>query len=232
MINQRKRELMMKMIADPKVSPRAKKALRTFLADANDPPGVFEDMPSGDDPTNLLKCHYDENDEENAKKEQQAIEMFDGIQAFIEDNNWHPRIVAPKRKAVLLGFSMRRTALKVLVHVDAEAESICMQTTLPITCPKEYRMLLGSTLNQLNESFRYGAFRLDADTGAVTYRFSYFISGQAFNAKIFSKYLRCCLAVPDINYKLIAGIAAGSMSQEEKATILENLQMLTDAIKH
>jgi len=124
-----------------------------------------------------------------------------------------------ENRAFVLGFSMRNTLLKVLILIDAAAESLTIDTTLPITCLAEYRMIMGSILNKINKNMRYGAFLLDEDDGEIAYRFTYSIAGQEFNPAMFENYLGCCLLIPDENYKSIARSATGSMTNQESDPI-------------
>lgn len=125
---------------------------------------------------------------------------------------------------------MRNTLLKVLILIDAAAESLTIDTTLPITCLTEYRMIMGSKLNKINKTLRYGAFLLDEDDGEITYRFTYSIAGQEFNPAMFENYLGCCLLIPDENYKSIARSATGSMTNQEKIKIVLEIKKLGCAI--
>lgn len=65
----------------------------------------------------------------------------------------------------MMGFSMKNAAFKVLVRVVAEAERATINVTRPISCLSEYRFLMDNKLSRINETLRYGAFRLDEDDG-------------------------------------------------------------------
>lgn len=229
MTETRNNEMLAKMMEDPALDADFKEFLERLHEDEDGPSDLLKSLLSGDFPSDLLK-HLLDDDEVSEEKECKAVKVFEDIKAFIEGNKWKASIIDPENKVFILGFSMRNTSLRVMVRVDAEAESICCNTTLPITCMEEYRMLMGSKLNQMNESLRYGAFRLDEDDGEITYRFTYSYSGQDFNAKMFDNYLDCCLITPDLQYKKIAKIATGSLSKEEKVQVLESLKMLAKAI--
>ena len=212
MTETRNNEMLAKMMEDPALDTDFKEFLERFHGDEDGPSDLLKSLLSGDLPSDLLK-HLLDDDDVSEEKECKAVKVFEDIKAFIERNEWKASIIDPENKVFILGFSIRNTSLRVMVRVDAEAESICFNTTLPITCMEEYRMLMGSKLNQMNENLRYGAFHLDED-----------------NAKMFDNYLDCCLITPDLQYKKIAKIATGSLSKEEKLSVLEKLKALANAI--
>lgn len=215
------------MIATTDLDSRAKGILEMLEKDENVPPELLERLLGGGSDL-IRRLFSDENiDEEKIKR---ADAFFEGIKAFVDGNEWHASVVDKENRVIVMGFSMRNTSLKVLVRVDAEVESVTINTTLPISCLTEYRLLMDSKLGRLNETLRYGAFRLDEDDGEITYRLTYSMAGQEFNSKMFDNYLDCCLITPDINYKKIVKYATGALSKDEKIEVLGKLKSLAVAI--
>lgn len=218
-----------KMMANPELDPKVKGFLEMLQNDDDVPSDLLEKLCSGGLPTGLLDKLLEE-DEVDEGKIKQADSFFESIKSFIDGNEWHASIVDKENRVFVMGFSMRNTSLKVMVRVDGDAESVTINSILPISCLKEYRMLMGSMLTRINETLRYGGFRLDEDDGEITYRYTYSISGQEFNSKMFDNYLDCCLITPDMNYKKIVKYATGALSKDEKVEVLGNLKTLAVAI--
>lgn len=216
------------MMSDPELDPKVKEFLAMLQNDDDVPPDLLEKLCSDSLPE-LIDKLLEEN-EVDEDKIKQADSFFESIKSFIDENEWLASIVDRENRVLIIGFPMRNTSLQVMVCVDAEVESVTINTTLPILCLKEYRMLMGWKLSQLNENLRYGGFRLDEDDGEITYRFTYSISGLEFSSKMFCSYLFCCLITPDRNYKKIVKVATGALSKEEKVEALGNLKALAVAI--
>lgn len=215
------------MIEGVDLDPRAKGFLEMLEKDENVPPELLERIRGGG--SDLIRRLFSDEDTDE-EKVKQADAYFEGIKSFVDEHEWHTSVVDKENRVIVMGFSMKNAAFKVLVRVDAEAESATINATLPISCLSEYRFLMDSKLSRLNEPLRYGAFRLDEDDGEITYRLTYSIAGQEFNSKMFDNYLDCCLITPDINYKKIVKYATGALSRDEKVEVLGKLKSLAVAI--
>lgn len=215
------------MIEGVDLDSRAKGFLEMLEKDENVPPELLERLRGGG--SDLIRRLFSDEDTDE-EKVKQADAYFKGIKSFVDEQEWYTSVVDKENRVIVMGFSMKNAAFKVLVRVDAEAESATINATLPISCLSEYRFLMDSKLSRLNETLRYGAFRLDEDDGEITYRLTYSIAGQEFNNKMFDNYLDCCLITPDINYKKIVKYATGALSRDEKVEVLGKLKSLAVAI--
>lgn len=224
-----KNEMLEKMLRDPEVGSEVKSSLGRLYSD-EDAPSFLQELLAGNVSYDLMHQLLSDDDEVNEAKLEQADKIFEGVKRFIESNGWHASVIDKEYRVLALGFSMQNTSLNVLIRVDANAESLSINTTLPITCLEEYRMLMGSELSKINESIRFGAFRLDEDDGEITYRFTYSIAGQDFLPDVFDRYLDCCLIIPDIHYNSIVKTATGSISNQEKIKIIGDIKKLACAI--
>lgn len=214
-------------VAGADLDPRAKGFMEMLEKDENVPPELLEELRGAG--SDLIRRLFSDEDTDE-EKVKQADAYYEAIKSFIDKNEWHASIVDKENRVIVMGFSMKNAAFKVIVRVDAEAESVTINATLPISCLSEYRFLMDSKLSRLNETLRYGAFRLDEDDGEITYRLTFSIAGQEFNDKMFDNYLDCCLITPDINYKKIVKYATGALSREEKVEVLGKLKSLAVAI--
>ena len=215
------------MIEGVDLDPKTKDFLEMLEKDENVPPELLDRLRSGG--SDLIRRLFSDEDT-NEEKVKQADIYFEGIKSFVDEHEWHTSVVDKENRVIVMGFSMKNAAFKVLVRVDAEAESATINAALPISCLSEYRFLIDNKLSRINETLRYGAFRLDEDDGEITYRLTYSIAGQKFNSKMFGNYLDCCLITPDINYKKIVKYATGALSRDEKVEVLGKLKSLAVAI--
>ena len=85
----------------------------------------------------VMSNHLDVGKVENADR------VFEGVKAYIDQNKWRANKEDPKHRIFELCFSMKYTSLKVTVRIEAITETISIITTLPITCLKEYRIIMG-----------------------------------------------------------------------------------------
>lgn len=171
----------------------------------------------------VMSNHLDVGKVENADR------VFEGVKAYIDQNKWRANKEDPKHRIFELCFSMKYTSLKVTVRIEAITETISIITTLPITCLKEYRIIMGRHLNDIGTP-PFGAFHLDEDDGEISHRFTYLYTGSDFNPALFDTYLDNCLIASDLNYISIAKKATGSLSTKERLKLNQEIKQLAYAI--
>ena len=132
-------------VAGADLDPRAKGFMEMLEKDENVPPELLEKLRGAG--SDLIRRLFSDEDTDE-EKVKQADAYYEGIKSFIDKNEWHASIVDKENRVIAMGFSMKNAAFKVLVRVDAEAESVTINATLPISCLSEYRFLMdraGST---------------------------------------------------------------------------------------
>lgn len=177
-----------------------------------------------------LDVHHNtvENNKLAAAKKACADRVFEGVKALLCEKGWHVNKEDSEHRLLELCFSMMFTSLKVIVRVDAKTETISIITMIPITCLKEYRIIMGRHFNELEVPF--GSFHLDEDDGEISHRFTYLYSEERFNPDIFEKYLDNCLIAADMNYAGIAKKATGSLTTKERLNWNQDIKQLAIAI--
>lgn len=203
------------------------KLLDHVLSDENVPKGLLENLrklsSEGYDISSILR-KISESEETD-----RAIEISKSIHSFFDKKNWNYSKLNQNGSRMLLGFKMKNSTIRLEVSVESEAECIRFNVEL-FQCLEEYRLAVSDYIANLNYPIRYGAFHVDKDDNAISYRYSVSYKNLPFSEEAFENCIDACIIGVDENVKMLGKIANGNFTEAEKRDMFDKMKLLAIAL--
>ncbi len=123
------------------------------------------------------------NDLDPTPENQNALQAFDTLAQFLEDDGWHPQRIE-ERYIYRMGFSGKNGQVSCFAQIRMDLEQFLFYAVAPTKAPEDARMAVTEFITRANYGLRIGNFELDFDDGEVRYKSSLDFEGAALTTEL------------------------------------------------